>query len=218
MQFFCTGNRTVVIPCGILFRSTHKTLRINGVVITPRGGRSNGNTGTENVPTLRHGHQRVEASETPTPNGDTILVNIRLLTQPKGSLYLVTGFQLSQFQIGTLLKICTASTSTAIVNTYTKESLLTQILFQDGSLTRHSNIPAVSHLLITRTTILVHDDGITLRRIEVCWLYNPTIQLNTLRRCEGEEFALAQLILREFLLKWFVVNQRRQLLADIIAK
>ena len=95
VQLFRTGNRTIVIPSRILLRRTHKALGINGVVIAPRGRRSNGNTRTEYLTAFGHSHQRIESAEAPAPDGNALFIDIRLLAQPESCFYLILRLQLT---------------------------------------------------------------------------------------------------------------------------
>ena len=80
MQLCGTTDGIVVIAVGVLLRCPHVTLRINAVVIAPRGRRCNGDATVEHAPTLAHRHQRVETAEAPAPNGNALFINIGLLT------------------------------------------------------------------------------------------------------------------------------------------
>ena len=158
------GNRIhLVIALGVLLRSTHIALSVNGVVESPVGRRSNSHPRSKHGATFRHGHQRIPSTIRPAPDTNPALVYIALLAKPDGSLNLIARLQFTQPHIGTLLEICPTSACATIVHTDTNIALLTEILFENSSIAVHANPPLVEHLLIARTAILIHDDGILLR-------------------------------------------------------
>ena len=89
MELLVAMQRRDVVACRILLGCAHVTLGIDGVVETPVGDRGHGYTATEHIGTFTHGHEGVETAETPSPDGDTVLIDIGLLTHVKGYLYLV---------------------------------------------------------------------------------------------------------------------------------
>ena len=90
-------------------------------------------------------------------------------------------------------------------------------MFQNSPIATHADAPLIEYLLITRPTILVHDDRIFPGRIKVGRLHHPAIQLHTL--CgEGEEFLRAQSIVREFLHQFLIVYQCLQHLTTVLAE
>ena len=218
MQVVGTGDGVnLVVAAGILLRCTHVTLGIDGVVITPAGRRRDGHTGTEHRATLGHRHEGVPATIAPTPDADTILIYITLITQPKGCLYLVASLELAQAQVGTLLEFGTTTAGTTVINAHADITLLTQILLEDGTIASHAQAPLVEHLLRARTAVLIHDDGILLGGIEVGGLNHITVQLHALAGGKSKHLLLTQLVIGQLCLELVVVDKCGELFAVVLA-
>ena len=171
----------LVVTAFVFIRCTHITLRIDGVIIAPAGRRSYRHTSLEDRTSLRHRHQRVPATIRPSPDTDSLFVDISLLTKPQSRFHLITCLEFTQTEIGTFLEVSPSATSSAIIHTNTDIALLSQILLQDSTLSAHTDSPLVQHLLITWATILIHNHRILGRRIEIGRLHHPSIQFHTLR-------------------------------------
>ena len=170
----------LVVALLVLLGCTHIALRIDRVVVAPACRRCDGHTCLKHRSSFRHRHQRVPAAIRPAPDTNALFVHIALLSQPYCRFHLITRLQFTQSQIGTLLKGSPATACTAIVHTHTDISLLGKILFQDSSVSAHADTPLVEHLLIAGTAILVHDDRVFLRWVEVLGFYHPAVQFHAL--------------------------------------
>ncbi len=72
----------LVVSSLVLLRSTHIPLRVDGVIKPPACRRGNSDTSPEDGAPFGHRHQCVPATIRPAPNAYTVLVDIRLLSQP----------------------------------------------------------------------------------------------------------------------------------------
>ena len=72
--------------------------------------------------------------------------------------------------------------------------------------------------MIARPTILVHDDRIALRGIEVLRFNKPTIQHDALGGRKLEEFFLSKIIGCKFLFQFMIINQCGEYLTSRLAK
>lgn len=72
----------LVVSSLVLLRSTHIPLRVDGVIKPPACRRGNSDTSAEDGAPFGHRHQCVPATIRPAPNAYTVLIDIRLLSQP----------------------------------------------------------------------------------------------------------------------------------------
>ena len=179
--------RRNVIAVRVLLRSTHIALRINGIVETPISDRGYGNTTIENGTTFGHRHDSVESTETPSPNGDTVLVDKRKRTQIESGFHLVFRFLVTHRHVSTFLEIGSTSTCATSIDTHHDVSLLSKSMFPNES-TSIAVVPRVMNLLIARTAILIHQHRILLVGIERSRLNHPAIELHSFRSLEREKF------------------------------
>ena len=192
MQLWGTGDGVhLVVTLRVLLWRTHIPLGINRVVETPAGRRSDCHSGTEDGAPLRHGHQRVPTAVRPSPDADTVFVDIRLLAEPQRSLHLIAGLELAQTEVGTFLELSATAARASVVDTDTHIALLGQVLLEDGPIAVHADAPLVQHLLVARTAILIHDDRVAFRRVKVGRLDHPSVQDDAFGCSKGEELFLS---------------------------
>ena len=108
---------------------------------------------------------------------------------------MVVGLELAQLQIGALLELGTTSASASIVDTDADETLLAEVLFEQGTTTSLADVPGILDLLAAWTAILIHDHGVLLGRVEIDGLQHPCVQLHAIGRRDGEQLWLAELII-----------------------
>ena len=186
MQLLIAMKRRNVIAIRVLLRSTHIAFRINGIVETPISDRGYGNTAVENGTTLGHRHDSVESTETPSPNGDAVLVNIRKRTQIESGFHLVFRFLVTHRHVGTFLEISATSPCTTSIDTHHDVPLLSKSMFPNES-TSIAVVPRVVNLLIAWSAVLIHEHRILLVGIEGSRLYHPAIELHSFRSLEREK-------------------------------
>ena len=180
MQTVCTLDRIHLVTILILLRSTHIALGINRIIKTIAGRRSHSHTSLEHRATLAHTHQRIEATITPAPDADIILIYVWQTTHVESRLHLVLRLQIAQSEISRFLKFCTTATRSATINTNHDETLLSQIIVESTTLTHTARIPGIQNLLVARTGILEQDDRILLVGIKVNRLHHPTVEFHAL--------------------------------------
>ena len=142
----CDGTH-IIIARRILLRRAHEALSIDGIIIAPAGGGSDGHTTAENFPTLAHRHKRVPTAIRPSPDGYTLLINVRLLPQPECRLNLIACLKFAQTLVDAFLELGTTTACSTIVDAGHYIALLNHILLENGSLScrcsRHS-LPVAS--------------------------------------------------------------------------
>ena len=129
------------ISLAILLGRTHISLSIDGVVVFPVGRRSHRDTTGKHSPALAHRHQRTESTEAPSPDGDIVLVNIRLIAQIDGCLHLVASLEIAKAEIDGFLKISTSATSTSTIYAYHYAALAGEIVVEESTRAHASDAP-----------------------------------------------------------------------------
>ena len=71
-----TLHRIDGISRSVFIGRAHIALRIDGVVILPVAWCCNGHSGLKDRAALRHGHQRIESAEAPSPDANVCFINI----------------------------------------------------------------------------------------------------------------------------------------------
>ena len=107
-------------------------------------------------------------------------------------------------QVRGLLEVPSASSGPPSVDTSHDISFLRESVFPDEP-SRVAVFPGVVDLLVARSAVLIHDDRILFCRVEVSRSHHPSIEFHPFRRLERENFRLADVELRVFLLQSFVV-------------
>ena len=172
---------------GILLWRAHVALGVDGVVEFPVGRRRHRHASAEEGRALRHGHQRVEAAEAPTPNRDARSIDIGKPTQIGRRRHLVLRLEVAETEVGAFFEIRTACARTAAVHDDTDVAILCEEGFPHTAAVE-SRAPSVFHFLTTGAAVLVHHDGIFALGIKIAGLHHPAIQLRAVGQCEGEEF------------------------------
>ena len=201
----------VGIALGILLRRAHIAFGVDRVVVFPVARRCHRHAGAERGATLAHRHQRVETAEAPAPDGDAPFVHVRQFAEVESRFHLVFRLFAAELQIGALLKLRTASARAASVHNDIDVALACHITFIERA-AEEAEVPRVGHFLRAGAAVLVHDDGIALRGVEVARLHHPAVELHALRGGEGEKFVLREERLNA-LLEGGVVHERREQLA-----
>ncbi len=119
-----TADGTDIVACAVLAGGAHEALGVDGVVVAPAGGSRHSHTCGKDGTPLAHAHQGVEAAVAPAPDGDAVLVNIRLLSEPYGCLHLVVALQLAELEVGALLEVPAPTACATTVHTDADEALL----------------------------------------------------------------------------------------------
>ena len=91
-------------------------------------------------------------------------------------------------QVSAFLEFGATSTRTAVVDADGDITLLSLILLKDGTASVYANAPRVLHLLVARTSVLIHHHRVFLRGIKTCRFDHPAIEYDTLGGGKGEEF------------------------------
>ena len=89
VEFLISVHRRDVVSRWIFLWCAHISLGVRAVVIAPVGDRSHSDTTAEDRSSLTHRHDGVESSEAPSPDGDTILVDIGERSKIESRLHLV---------------------------------------------------------------------------------------------------------------------------------
>ena len=117
---------------------------------------------------------------------------------------------------GALLEICAAEACASTIDADKDVAVLRHIRLKQAAAVR-TDRPGVFYLLRTGAAVLVHNDGIFFRGVEVARLHHPAVERYAIGRRKGEELFRADLI-SHALLEFGVVNERRQRLAVSVAK
>ena len=177
------------------FCPSNEALCVDGVIELPVRRCGHSTTGTEYWSTrgggLGHRHQRIKASETPTPDTDALRIHIRQLTQSLSGGSLIVGFELTQMLISTLLPLRTTETCAATIDNGADEALL-----GEGALESTARIetvaPGIGNLLRAWAGILVHNDGVLPGRIKITRLEDPGVEGDTVGGSQSGEFPVAK--------------------------
>ena len=129
---------------------------------------------------------------------------------------MVLSLLFAQAKVGALLKICAAETRAATIDADKDVAVLRHIRLKQAAAVR-TDRPGVFYLLRTGAAVLVHNDGVFFRGVEVARLHHPAVERYTIGRRKGEELFRSNLV-GHALLEFGVVNERRQRLAVSIAK
>ena len=217
MQVIDSLYRIHLVAILIFLRSTHITLRIDGIVESPTGRRSHSHTSLEDWTTFAHAHQSIETTEAPSPNADIVLIHIWQSAHIDGCLHLVLRLQVAKTQVSTFLEVGTTTACTTTIHTYHDESFLGQVVVEGTALSHTARIPSVEHLLVARSGVLEEDNRIFLVGIEVKRLHHPTIQFDTFGSSESKSLTLAPIVLLGFLQQLLVIFQGLDYLSLAIA-
>ena len=205
-----------VVARGVLLRRAHIALGIDGVVVFPVAGGGNGHTSAEDGTAFAHRHQRVESAEAPTPNGDAVLVDEGEGAQIEGGFHLVLALKVAQIEIGAFLEVGTAAARATTIHADVDIAALGHVALEHAA-AEEAEVPRIGHLLRARAAILVHDDGIAARGVEILGLDHPSVELDALAGGEGKELLRAESAV-DFLFQVGVVHEGGQRLARGIAE
>ena len=187
----CAADGVVGIALAVFLRRAHVALGVDGVVVAPVGRGCHGHSGAEDGLPGAHRHERVEAAKAPTPNAYVLAVDVGQRGKIAGGGSLVLGFEAAQVQVGTLLESRPAATRAASVNADVDVAARGHVALVNASAEK-AHVPRVGDLLRAGPGILIHDDGIAARGVEVGRLDHPSVQLGAVDGLKGEKLLLPE--------------------------
>ena len=204
------------VVVAILLRGAHIAFSIDGVIVLPVGGGSDSHAAAEERTTIGHGHERIETTEAPAPERDSIGIDVGKRGEVLRSLHLVLRFEVAETEVGALLEFSTASTRAATIDDDGDVAELSEVAFPNATAIE-ARVPSVLGRLRTRAAVLVHHDGVTAIGVEIAGFHHPAVELHAFRSRKGEELLLAaDLVDASF--EFGVVDERSERLARSIAE
>ena len=100
----CTLDGVDGVALWVFGGGAHVALGIDGVVILPIGGCGYGYSCLKDGAPFRHGHERIETSEAPSPDGDVLCIDVGKRGEVKGGFDLVARLEESELEVGAFFK------------------------------------------------------------------------------------------------------------------
>ena len=172
--------RIIVITSCILPRQTIIDLRIDRVVVAPRGYGCHRDCHLEQIATTQRSAQCHKAAIAPTVDTDSLRIDPRERLQIACRRDLILNLQATQLSVSQLLKLLATEARTATVDANHNIAILHHCVLP-------TERPTIGHALRARTRILSHQHGIFLRLVEIRRTHHISIQAVATLRCEGEE-------------------------------
>ena len=118
--------RIIIITTWIFLRCSHKSFRIDRVVISPIGNGSYSNTQFKSIRPFCESQTRHISAEAPTKNPNPIGIYIRLIPKPFCSGYLVFNLIFTKIFVGCLFIFCSSKSCSSTIYTYHQITFLSQ--------------------------------------------------------------------------------------------
>ena len=118
----------IIISFGVFLRSTHITLCINVIIITPVGNRRHSYCHLKYIIALQKAGTARKAAITPAPYTNTFFVHIRQFAQFFSNRYLVIAFILTQLQVSLFPELFAPEPRSCAISAHYYITLLSQHL------------------------------------------------------------------------------------------
>ena len=158
----------------VLLRCEHIALGVNRVVVAPVGDGGHGNGGGKRIFGICDAHQRLVSSIAPAVDAYARTVDTGEGGDVAAGVDLVDGLAVAEVLVDAVHELATAGTGAASVNTGHDEAVVGEVLHPAG-------LPGVQYGLRARAAVLVHDNGVFPRGVEVTGTHNPSVEFATVR-------------------------------------